>query len=156
DGMVRLWNTAEGKELRALKGHTGQVSCVAFSLDGKRLASADSDGKVKLWDTATGQELRTFTGHTQGVYSVGFSPDGTRLASASWDGTVKVRDARPLTSNKAEIEAMALLEQLFAKPLPTSAVHTAIEKQVILTEATRRKALELTGCFQEETDPQKY
>jgi WD40 repeat protein len=70
------------------------VRSVAFSSDGKRLASASMDGTVKLWDTATGHETRTLAGHTGGVFTVVFSADGKRLASASLDQTVKVWDAR--------------------------------------------------------------
>jgi len=81
-----------------LKGHTGGVTSVAFSPDGKRLASAGSGqintpGELKVWNAATGQETLTLKGHSDGVTSVAFSPNGQRLSSASRDGTVKVWDA---------------------------------------------------------------
>ena len=87
-----LWDAATGQELLTLKGHTNVVTSVAFSPDGKRLASA-SFKTVKVWDAATGKELLTLKGHTEWVKSVAFSADGQRLASASWDGTVKIWDA---------------------------------------------------------------
>ncbi len=79
-----------------LNGHIGLVYGVAFSADGKRLASTSGNsttGEVKLWDAESSQELLTLKGHTGYVYSVGFSADGKRLASASFDQTVKVWDA---------------------------------------------------------------
>jgi WD40 repeat protein len=81
--------------------HTGIVRSVAYSPDGKRLASAGGPGdrNVKVWDAQTGLELFTLQGHTRQGYtgpvnSVAFSPDGKRLASGSMDGTVKVWDAQ--------------------------------------------------------------
>ncbi len=93
DQTVKVWDAATGQETLTLKGHTSGVTSVAFSPDGKRLASASWDRTVKVWDAATGQETLTLKGHTGDVTSVAFSPDGKRLASASVDQTVKVWDA---------------------------------------------------------------
>jgi WD40 repeat protein/serine/threonine protein kinase len=84
------WQRLSDWALRTLKGHSGMVASVAFSPDGKRLASASADKTVKVWETATGHETLTLKGHTDLVASVAFSPDGKRLASASADKTVKV------------------------------------------------------------------
>ena len=78
-----------------MKGHTKGILSVAFSPDGKRLASGSIDGKVKVWDALSGQETLTLKGHSDGVNSVAFSPDGKRLASGSADQTVKLWDAQP-------------------------------------------------------------
>jgi RNA polymerase sigma factor (sigma-70 family) len=81
---VRLVAVATGKDVAKLAGHADVVRCLAFSPDGKRLASADSAGVVKLWDTA-GREWHTLKGHTEPVRCLAFSADGKTLASGSRD-----------------------------------------------------------------------
>jgi WD40 repeat protein len=95
-GEVKVWDVATGQLLLTLKGHTGDVTSVAFSPDGKRLVSGSHDKTLKVWDAATGQEALTLKGHTGDVTSVAFSPDGKRLASASKDQTVRIWDGTPL------------------------------------------------------------
>jgi WD40 repeat protein len=70
------------------------VNCLAFSPDGKTLASGSSDATIKLWDVATGKEQATLKGHKAGVICVAFSPDGKTLASGSNrdDTTIKLWD----------------------------------------------------------------
>jgi hypothetical protein len=66
---------------------------VAFSRDGKLLASSSTDNTIKLWDAATKRELRTLTGHTGNIESMAFSPDSRLLASAGEDGSTFLWDA---------------------------------------------------------------
>ncbi|MDZ8090213.1 MAG: WD40 repeat domain-containing protein, partial [Nostoc sp. DedQUE12b] len=68
---------------------------VAFSPDGKTIASASGDKTVKLWNAATGKEIITLNGHSDYVFSVAFSPDGKTIASASADNTVKLWNMYP-------------------------------------------------------------
>ena len=82
-----LWDVETGKQVRTLEGHKRTVLGVAFSPDGRLLASGAGE-KVILWDVETGKQARTLEGHTWTVIGVAFSPDGRLLASGSWDGTV--------------------------------------------------------------------
>jgi WD40 repeat protein/serine/threonine protein kinase len=76
-----------------LRGHSRRVFAVAYTSDGKRLATGGDDRTIRLWDAATGRELACLRGHTNIVRGVAWSPDGKRLASASEDGTARVWDA---------------------------------------------------------------
>lgn len=78
DNTIRLWDVASGKNLRTLTGHKDAVNRVAFSPDGKRIASACVDGETKLWDTTTGEELAT--SRLRGsANSIAFIPGGIRV-----------------------------------------------------------------------------
>ncbi|MEH2245164.1 CHAT domain-containing protein [Nostoc sp.] len=65
---------------------------VAFSFDGKLLATSDVDGKICLWQVSNGKKLLSCKGHTSWVWSVSFSPNGQTLASGSFDHTVRLWD----------------------------------------------------------------
>jgi WD40 repeat protein len=90
---IDLWNAATGTHRALLKGHTGAVYSVAFSPDGKTLASSASDETIKLWDLATLKERATLKANAGEVCAVVFSPDGKTLASAHEDATIKLWDA---------------------------------------------------------------
>ncbi|HSE16880.1 MAG TPA: caspase family protein [Pyrinomonadaceae bacterium] len=93
-GQVQFWDVTTGQPVAAIKGHGRGVSRVAFSRDGKLLASGGTDNTIKIWDVATRNELRTLTGHTAGIESMDFSPDGRLLASASDDGSTFLWDTK--------------------------------------------------------------
>ena len=72
--------------------HTGYVWSIAFSPDGKTIASGSYDSAIRLWDVDTGKEKRMLRGHRGYIISIAFSPDGKTLASAGWDNTISLWD----------------------------------------------------------------
>ncbi len=80
--------------LHTLRGHSDWIGRIAWSPDGKILASPSKDHTIRLWDAQTGQHLRTLKGHSGIVSSVAWSPDGKALASGSTDNTIRLWNAQ--------------------------------------------------------------
>ena len=95
---------AQGTSIITLTGHTGIVFSVAYSPDGRWLASGGGDANAYVWDTTTWQAI-SLTNHLRSVRSVAFSPDGQSLATGSWDKTILVvadqRDSGPHVIDRA-------------------------------------------------------
>jgi WD40 repeat protein len=101
---IRIFDAQDARELRKLAGHDNNIVCLAFSADGKRLATSDGrsnvtpgvtidPGTVKVWDVGTGNELFTIQGHERAITHLAFSPDGRKLAGSPEDRTAKVWNA---------------------------------------------------------------
>ena len=87
-GDIIILDAITGSQTAVLSGHTGQVNCVTFSLDGTSLVSGSNDYTVKLWDVQTGGVVKTFSGHTLPVGSVSISANCSIIASGSMDETI--------------------------------------------------------------------
>src|SRR5262249_15744231 len=91
ENTVYLWKTATGKRCFRLRGHAARVEGLAFSADGKRLASAGLEG-VRVWDRGTGRELRTFPHLRGSTGCLALSADGGSLAAPGCGYAVRIWD----------------------------------------------------------------
>ena len=82
----------EVRVLHTLQGHRGSIWSVAWSPDGKQLATGSWDNSIKLWEANTGKLQHTVQGHKNRVQKIAWSPDGKHLASCGWDGAIKIWD----------------------------------------------------------------
>ena len=89
---VELWDMVNGQLKAALTGHGCGTTSVAFSSNGRTIASSDLRSRLMLWDAVSGQHKATLTGHTNVAWNIAFSPDGRTLASASVDKTIRLWD----------------------------------------------------------------
>ena len=103
----------EKLEIYIQMGHSFVITSVAFSPDGRYIASGSADKTIKLWEVSTSREIRTLLGHTSGVSSVAFSPDGRYIISGSWDKTIKLwdvatgREIRTLVGHSQQVTSAA-------------------------------------------------
>jgi WD40 repeat protein len=91
---ARIWSSETGRMLREVVGHGGPVTSVAFSPDGRQLATGSDDSTARIWDiwdSKTGRQVAEFP-HDSRVTSLAFSPNGRQLATGSEDGTARVWD----------------------------------------------------------------
>jgi WD40 repeat protein len=87
---LSLKAVSDGQSLGNFSGHSANISSIAFSIDGKFLATGSADKTVKIWQVSTGKVLHTFQGHTKRVNSISYGPNGEHLASGSADGSIKI------------------------------------------------------------------
>ena len=111
DRSLKLWDLSKGSLVKVLAGHSNSVEAVAFSRDGRFIASG-GDTTIKLWDVASGSLIRSFE-HGESVYAIAFSPDGRSLLSGGSDKTVKLWDVasggltRSLAGHRGSVHAVA-------------------------------------------------
>ena len=95
DETICLWDVRTGTHRKIRTEHPRNAGCagLAFSPDGKTIASGGGDGTIRFWDAHTGDAKEVFTGHSSEVRSVAFNPNGNYIASACASGIIRLWDA---------------------------------------------------------------
>ena len=100
--VVQLWDWSAGKQVAELQGFAGHVYPMAFSPDGKLLATGDEFGTIRLIDVATSKEVAALKGHGGAIRALVFAPDGRWLYSAGFDGSVRALEARSRSGPRSD------------------------------------------------------
>jgi WD40 repeat protein len=144
---VKLWDANTGQELLTLVGHTDWLAGLAFSPDGKRLASTSLDGTVRIWSLAAGQELVTVLSPIAGYGNrVVYSPNGQELATNGGDGSATIWNANTgeprLTLKGHDVEVMNMAFSPDGKRFATGSLDATA---IIWDTATGKKLISLSG-----------
>jgi WD40 repeat protein len=145
-GAVFLWDVNAGQQIGdPLIGHSARITSLAFSPDGKILASASRDKSIILWDVNTGKpRIGPLLGHEDVITSLAFSPDGSTLASGSWDKSVILWDvatgqSKTLGSHNGRVTSIAY------SPDGSTLASAGRDKSIILWDVARRQSKRFTG-----------
>jgi WD40 repeat protein len=95
DAVVRVWDRQTGREIAVHQGHTAWPACLAFSPDGRLLASAGADQRLVVWEVDGWRERASFKGSSDTLTTLAFAPDGRTIATGGADGVVRVWPADP-------------------------------------------------------------
>jgi WD40 repeat protein len=144
DTTIRAWNADSGRVLWSAS-HTDTVLCVAWSPNGRTVASAALDKTIRLWDAASGRAIRTFPGGFQTVWNLTWSPNGETLAAGT-DASIRLYDARTGRMERTLAEAFGPATNVAWSPDGSLLAATTLSQGIrLLDNATGEQRRHLVG-----------
>ncbi len=149
---IKLWNPNDGSLIRGWRGGAGTTASLAFSPDGRILASAHlvNEDNIRLWDVATGTRLATLSGHTSSARTLAFHPLGKLLASAGSDRTIRFWNVEERTYVRALTGHGGTIQQLVFSPDGKQLASASSDRAVRLWDVAERQS------FRQLTGPEKF
>ncbi|KAG8186275.1 hypothetical protein JTE90_004619 [Oedothorax gibbosus] len=131
--MIELWAVNDGHSVRSFSGHLSHITCIAFSPNGKHLASADETGCIKIWDIGFGQEITEIKAHEGGILSIAYSRNSAYLSSGGFDKVLKVWDIqhcinKSSTSNEDNLKEAHCPELVDCQPIKSTLHYVSFPK----------------------------
>jgi WD40 repeat protein len=129
---IRIWDPTSGRKLGGWYAGVGTTAALAFSPDGRILASAhlEMQDNVRLWDVVTGNRLVTLSGHTNRARTVAFQPNGELLASAGSDRTIRLWDVKTRCLSRVLTGHRETVQQVVFSPDGARLVSASADKTV--------------------------
>lgn len=123
NGVLKLWETDTGQEIRELVGHQSLISDIIFSPDGRLLVSSSFDQHIIIWDLASGSQIGLFREFESKVNGVDISPDGRWLATVAEKGPVQIWDITPIIEQLGGgAKSPTIIKSIFSKLPPQEAI----------------------------------
>ena len=141
DKTLKLWDAADGEEVKTLTGLSHRVLCLAFAPKGNGVAIGSAEETFRIWDVEKGEELQVFSGHSDSIASVAFSADGQQVVSGSLDNTLKIWDVdsgeelQTLTGHQGKLTSVAF------SPSGQRIVSGSFDKTIKIWDVASGKAL---------------
>ena len=135
DGTIKIWNSADGKELLKFQGHRGIVTGLAFGGNGQILVSSGADKTVRFWNPANGQSLGVVGAHASEARGVAFNPNGSAVYSVGADGLLKFWPLPPVASKPVGSPHGDAVSALALSPDGNTLVSASADKTVRVANA---------------------
>ncbi len=145
ENCVFVWDFHSGKLLATMRGHSNQITGLAFDASGNRLGSISLDQTSRLWDVKTGTPLHVFRGHTAQIYGLSFSPDGTRIVTGARDQTARIWDTQTGKQLNAFRGHQAEVPQVAFSQDGSKVVSASFDGTIRIWDARADEATRLSG-----------